>query len=659
MSSSHDRTAGSGNVADLLRRAARSHPSRPALIGDGPDRTWSALDRAVDAGAAALMALGHPSGARVMVTLPTGADIVLTLFAVARAGLVAVPQPPGTSADELAAVAARTGAVLAVGEPVDGLVRLDAADLATWWHGSDHRVENGASGEDLAVLARAAGERPVMIPHRAVLAAVEGILGAPRLGLRSEDRAIQVLPLHHLAGWVTGFLPLTAVGGAAVLPQFPPDAGAAGGWIDVVLATVRAQRVTVVPAAPGLYRRLEGAANVERSLASVRLLTSGAAPLDPEDFSAIRSHTGLTVWEGYGISESASVVATSLMGAAPRPGSVGRPVPGVELRIVTEDDLDELGRVVVEPEPAPDPEPLPDVDPAATEVPETERQNDGEPEVESEGTSTGAAEPGADAEQAPADEDNASTEPTDPAAEGLVAAADDQLVDVVSDGEVGRIALRGPTLFAGYWPDGADGPDENGWFVTGDLGYLDDTGDLHLVDRAAETIGVAGFTVYPREIEDVLTGHPYVRDAAVVSAPGRVGDQVVAVLVAQRGTRPTQDDLDEYVADRLPVFKRPARYVLLDRLPRTPLGRVDRAAVRALVPDGGAIPLHSVADRTADPAPGHPDPAPGQAGGKAGPVADKAGPAATGGGVPAAPPRLPGVSSGPKRGAQDGDEDLF
>src|SRR5439155_8479089 len=131
----------------------------------------------------------------------------------------------------------------------------------------------------------------------------------------------------------------------------------------------------------------------------------------------------------------------------------------------------------------------------------------------------------------------------------------DPAADAGDGGEVGSIQIGGPTLFSGYWPDGTGGVDSDGWFATGDLGYFDDAGELHLVDRAAETVRIAGFTVYPREIEEVLTGHPYVRDAAVIGAPGRAGDAVVAVLLPLWGTHPTPSDLDEFVAERLPVFK--------------------------------------------------------------------------------------------------------
>ncbi len=503
-----------GNVSDLVRSAAQAFAGRTAIAWSGGERTWAQLDRAVDAGAAALRGSLLEPGDRVVVSMPTGPDIIAALFAVVRAGLVAVPVGPDR---ELAPIVDRVGARGALTDrdaAVD--VVLPESAVAQWWNSPDPEPATAlGGGEELAVLARAASsDRPVMVSHRAILAAVAAIGAAPSLHLRAEDRAILVLPPYHLAGWVTAFLPLCAVGACAVLPD-PPTA--ATPWIDAVLATISARRVTVVPGAPSLYRRLRTATGVERALASVRLMTSGAAPLDPGDFSAIRTLTGQSVWEGYGISEAASVVSTGLMTPVARPGSVGRPLPGIEVSIVAEDGSDLYADV---------------------------------PEESDAAASAGRS--------------------------------DDPAADAGAGGEVGRIRIGGPTLFSGYWPDGADGPGEDGTFLTGDLGYFDDAGELHLVDRATETIRIAGFTVYPREIEDVLTHHPYVRDAAVIGAPGRVGDAVVAVLVPQRGKHPTTSDLDDFVAERLPVFKRPREYQLVDRLPRNDIGRIDRDAVRTL-----------------------------------------------------------------------------
>ena len=525
-----------GNVADLLRAVARRYPERPAVIEPAQTRTWAELDAAADAGAAAFAGWGVDRGERVVIALPTGADLALALFATARAGLTAVPLGP--SRGDTAQFADRVGAVAAIADDDDHgrSVSVSRAALRRWWDadpvGDPPPAVGG--GEDLTLLARVRGDRAVMLSHRAVLAAVAAIGQLGNLRLRDHDRVLQVLPMYHLAGWVVAFLPISLVGGATVVPDAGFDSALVGAGVhggsaqggdaaaagraatESALAAAHEHRVTLVPGAPGFYHHLVSVGGAERSLSSVRLLTSGTAPLEPDDFAVVRTLMGQPVWEGYGLSESASVVTSTLATAKPRHGSVGRPLAGVELRIIGPD-----GR---------------DVNPAIG------------PEV-----------------ALPVES------PEDPL---------DFVAETPDAGEVGRIAIRGATLFSGYWPDGSGAPGADGWLVTGDIGYLDDSGELHLVDRAAEVIKVAGFTVYPREVEEVLAGHPYVAEVAVIGAPGSQGqEQVVAVLVPRSGTHPTTDDMAEFVAERLPAFKRPAVYQLVAELPRTEVGRLDRTSV--------------------------------------------------------------------------------
>ncbi len=523
------------NVADLLRTAAARYPDRPAVIEAAGTRTWSALDRATDAGAARLRALGAGPGERVVITLPTGADLVLALFAVARAGLIAVPTSP--SAD-VAALADRVGALASIGPTRDRRlgIAVGAADLSDWWAADPEPVESIGGGEDLALLARARGDRAVMLSHRAIGAAVDaiGALGAVRVS--DGDRVLQVLPLYHLAGWVVSFLPTALVGGAAVIPDVAFDIATVGVGVpggtgpaesrtgaQATAAALRAaaeHAVTVVPGAPGFYHHLMGSEGAERALATVRLFTSGTAPLNPADFDAVRDRFGRPVWEGYGLSESASVVTTALTTPAPVHGSVGRPLTGIELRVVGPDGQDVAAAAVPDEQPA---------------------------------------------------RDDSDRDPLDTVAEAPDA------------GEVGRIMIRGATLFSGYWPNGGGGPDADGWFVTADIGFLDDAGELHLVDRAAEVVVVSGFTVYPREIEDVLAGHPGVAEVAVIGVSAADGHQeLAAVLVTTDDETVGEDELREFAGPRLPAFKQPAVYRVVPALPKTEVGRIDRDEVRRL-----------------------------------------------------------------------------
>ncbi|MEY2568986.1 MAG: long-chain acyl-CoA synthetase, partial [Actinomycetota bacterium] len=152
------------------------------------------------------------------------------------------------------------------------------------------------------------------------------------------------------------------------------------------------------------------------------------------------------------------------------------------------------------------------------------------------------------------------------------------------DQDGGEIHLRGDNLFSGYWPDGADGPDGDGWWATGDVGYLDPTGDLYLVDRVKELVIVSGFNVYPSEVEDVLAELPEVAEAAVIGIEDeQTGEAVVAYV------RPTAAGDSEGLVDlvrrhcqlRLARFKQPSLIHVVEELPYTVTGKVQKGRLRA------------------------------------------------------------------------------
>ncbi len=147
----------------------------------------------------------------------------------------------------------------------------------------------------------------------------------------------------------------------------------------------------------------------------------------------------------------------------------------------------------------------------------------------------------------------------------------------------GEIWVRGPNLFAGYWPDGADGPDPDGWLRTGDLAYRDADGDLHLVDRRSDLILVSGFNVYPAEVERVLDAHPAVAESAVIAAPDpRTGSAVRAVVVLRPGQQLTFEELQAHAAGSLARYKVPTSVNFLPSLPHSLTGKVSRARLREL-----------------------------------------------------------------------------
>jgi long-chain acyl-CoA synthetase len=148
----------------------------------------------------------------------------------------------------------------------------------------------------------------------------------------------------------------------------------------------------------------------------------------------------------------------------------------------------------------------------------------------------------------------------------------------------GEIQVRGANLFSGYWPDGADGPDEDGWYSTGDVGFLDSSGDLFLVDRVKELVIVSGFNVYPTEVEDVIREVDGVADAAVIGVPDpETGEAVVAYVVPDGAPRThLEEAVRAHAVVRLARFKRPSRIEVVEELPVTITGKVQKGRLRGI-----------------------------------------------------------------------------
>jgi acyl-CoA synthetase (AMP-forming)/AMP-acid ligase II len=154
--------------------------------------------------------------------------------------------------------------------------------------------------------------------------------------------------------------------------------------------------------------------------------------------------------------------------------------------------------------------------------------------------------------------------------------------DVVASGETGEVEVRSATAMAGYLPDDATAAAfDDGWYRTGDVGWLEADGWVHLTDRCKEMIKVSGFQVAPAEIEAVLHAHPAVIDCAVFGvADERAGEVPVAAVQLAPGADVSPDELQQLVSDALAGYKRLHRVVVVDAVPRTPSGKVLRRTLR-------------------------------------------------------------------------------
>jgi long-chain acyl-CoA synthetase len=466
-------------ISDLLRRGAASSPRRPAVIDtvdDDRTLTWGEFDAAVSRAANSLIAGGCQPGDRVSLLLPTGVDFAIAYLAALRAGLVAVPLNPAYRQQEIDYIRADSGAGLHLDPDAARRLWAEGAD------GTDPRRDRG--GEDISVLLYTSGTsgRPkgAMLSARALLANLDQLAAVDPPLVTRDDIYYVPLPLTHIFGLNAGLGMAVRVGATLVLAdRFDPVAS---------LATIRSEKVTVVVGVPGQYAQWLRHDEVAEAFAAVRFAMSGSATLGRgviDGYAAL----GVVLHDGYGLTEAAPVVTMNAIGdrSRPHPGSIGRPLPGVDVQL---------------------------------------RDRDGE-----------------------------------------VVAPDDD--------DPGRIFVRGANLFSGYWPDGHDGPDADGWFGTGDIAVYDDDGELHLVGRSTDLVIVNGFNVYPAEVEAVLAAHPGVAEVAVVGVPDeRAGEAVVAYVVPAEGTSLDADELLAAAAGRLARFKLPRTVEVVSALPHTVTGKI-------------------------------------------------------------------------------------
>jgi len=503
------RVTATANLADLVRDTARRVPSRPALVSGDRQLSWGEVDALVEVIASGLRARGLAPGDRVALLLGNRVEFVLCYFGAIRAGLVIVPMNPVSTGADVQAALEDTGArllitavdvrpvengaqshdqhgglptgveVVVVGEPsYDAL--LDEG--RTWGP-----VPVAGGGEDLAALVQTAGTgglpKRAMLSHRALLSNLDQCAALIPAPVRHDDVVLLVLPLFHVYALNAVLGQVVHAGATAVLVERFDPAG--------TLALVRATGVTSIAASPGILAAWVAQPGAREALAGVRMVFSGSAPLPPEVFRRFGEVVGKQVHEGYGLTEAAPVVATTLGRPVVKAGSVGVPIPGVQVRLV------------------------------------------------------------------------------------------DASGDAVDEGDAGELLVRGANLFSGYWPEGEGGPDAEGWYATGDVAYADADADLFLVSSRKDLVLVRGFTVYPREIEQVIATMPSVREVAVIAVPHAVtGQAVKALVVPEAGAMVTSADVQAHCAGRLARFKRPTLVEIVSELPHAVTGKVATGRLR-------------------------------------------------------------------------------
>ena len=346
------------NLADLVRAAAAKRPDKVAFIFTGATVSFAEFDREVDRVAAELRSWGVSPGDRVALGMHNLPAFAFSYFGILRAGAVAVPLNVMLTEHEAhrilldaAPKAALTAApfaevVAATARSVGSIQRVLTVDQ---WHelGAPMQVDAPADEDRLAVLAYTSGTtgdpKGVMLSHGNLLANLRQQMELPE-HVTEDDVLFLALPFFHIFG-LSVTLGLLALNGASgvIVDRFDPVN---------TLQLIERHRISVLFGAPPMYTAwLNVGRPQDYDLSSVRIAVSGAAPLPREILHRFKESFGVEIFEGYGLTETAPTLTSNRVADKPRPGSVGKPLPGVQLRLVDEDgrdvDLGDPGEIVV------------------------------------------------------------------------------------------------------------------------------------------------------------------------------------------------------------------------------------------------------------------------------------------------------------------------
>ena len=505
---------GEHNLARLAEESFERRGDYEALFFEGRWYRSGELRERSDRLAAGLTELGIEPGDRVVVTMANSPEVGISYNALWRAGAVVTPgnflMPP----EELRHVISNSEATAVITTPefVDK-IRQAAAGIDSVRFLISSGVEDGLiplaeleradpgpirprDDGDLAALLYTGGTtgraKGVMLSHANLHftgASAHGAAYVPGI-----NRGLGTLPLSHAYGLLVTIASMHSPerGVAVLLRWFDPQA---------FLELVAEHRIQTTAVVPSMLQILLSQPLEDYDLSSLEYVSSGGSPLAPEVAEQfVRRVPSVSIRQGYGLTETAALLTTNPVGRE-RPGSVGFPVPGIELRILDEED---------------------------NELPH---------------------------------------------------------------GEVGEVCARSPGMMQGYWrsPETTAEAIRDGWLHTGDLGYRDAEGYLFIVDRKKDLIIRGGFNVYPRDVEDALLEHPALEAAGVVGRPDEVhGEEVVAFVSLRPGAQASPEELVAWAKARIGGYKYPREIHVIEAVPLTSVGKIDRKALRTRLPQAVA-----------------------------------------------------------------------
>jgi long-chain acyl-CoA synthetase len=513
---------------------------RTAFENMGATLTYGELERDSRAFAGYLArSLSLARGDRVAIMLPNMLQSPICILGALRAGLVVVNVNPLYTARELEHQLADSGArviivlenfagtvekvlaktavehviVTRVGDRLGGIKGVVAnivvryvrrqvppwhikgaiayADALTIGSGLDY-LETEPGPDELAFLQYTGGTTGVakgaMLSHRNVVANVLQLVAwvDPFID-RESDAVLTPLPLYHIFALTVNLFAFIELGVRNVLITNPRD-------MKSFVRTLSRTPIAFMTGVNTLFNALVSAPGFERvDFGALKVVLAGGMAVQSNVASRWKEVTGVSIVQGYGLTEASPVVSANPLDQQEFNGSIGLPLPNTDVVVLDDDGLR------------------------------------------------------------------------------------------VPTGAIGEICVKGPQVMVGYWQRDDDSRatfTDDGWLRTGDIGRMDEQGYFYIEDRKKDVIIVSGFNVYPSEVEDVVTSHPGVVEAAAIGVEDERSGEAVKIFVVRRDQALTDKELLAYCRERLTGYKSPDFVEFVDELPKSNVGKVLRRELK-------------------------------------------------------------------------------
>lgn len=507
-------------VSKILDDAVAAYAQRPAIDCEGTRLTYGELGTLVNRIACGLQSLGVTKGIKVGLFLPNTPYTVAFYYGILKAGgtvvnynplyverelihqiedsetdyLVTIDHPSLFDKADHVMQSSRLKGLILCPTPGDKAAVPDSAAYIRY----DSLIRNDGSvttaainpQDDIAVLQYTGGTtgspKGAMLTHANLYANMWQImLWHQPVTTPGQERIICALPLFHVFA-MTVIMNMSIQCGMEIIivPKFVPEA-----MVDLL----KDKKPTFFPAVPAIYNALAAHPAAEGlDLSKVKFCLSGGAPLPGGVKKAFETRTGAKVGEGYGLTEASPVVTCNPLAGQIKIGSIGMPIPGTVVEILSMED----GKTIL---------------------------------------------------------------PT---------------------GERGEVCVRGPQVMKGYYkqPEATAATIRQGRLHTGDVGYIDQDGYVHLVDRLKDLIIVRGYNVYPTQVEEAISLHPSVQECIVAGVPDEErGETVWAWIKPKDGQALTEKDVQTFLQDKISPIEIPRKIIIRDTpLPKTAVGKLSR-----------------------------------------------------------------------------------